>query len=71
MSSALEKIIHNSCKFTDEGYIHITVKDISQGVVLPTGYNNSIKLSTLSVEIKDSGIGSEYERSTTGPALTS
>jgi hypothetical protein len=58
VSSALGKIIHNACKFTDSGYVHITVQDDSRVAVLPAGYNNSIKLSTIMIDIKDSGRGS-------------
>lgn len=57
---ALGRIIQNSCKFTDKGYIHITVQDVSRDVVLPAGYDNSIKTSTVSIDIKDSGRGSEF-----------
>lgn len=56
---ALGKIIHNSCKFTEKGYIHITVQDVSRDVVLPAGYDNSIKVSNVSIDIKDSGRGSK------------
>lgn len=58
---ALGKLIHNACKFTEKGYIHITVQDVSRDVVLPSGYDNSIKISTVSIDIKDSGCGSEWE----------
>lgn len=63
MISALSKIIHNSCKFTEKGYIHITVQDISQDVALPNGYNNPVKLSTVAIDIKDTGKGSESQKS--------
>jgi len=56
---ALSKIVHNACKFTDKGYIHITVQDVSRDVVLPAGYDNSIRTSVVSIDIKDSGRGSE------------
>ena len=56
---ALGKIVHNSCKFTEKGYIHILVQDVSQDVVLPAGYDNSITISTVTIDIKDSGRGSE------------
>ena len=57
---ALSKIIHNAVKFTDKGYIHITVQDVSREAVLPAGYDNSIKMSTVSIDIKDSGCGSGF-----------
>lgn len=56
---ALSKIIANACKFTDKGYIHITVQDMSRDVVLPGGYDNSIKLSQVVFDVKDTGRGSE------------
>lgn len=56
---ALSKIIHNSCKFTDKGYIHITVQDNTRQVAIPAGYDNSMQISTVSIDIKDSGKGSE------------
>ena len=56
---AIGKIINNACRFTDEGYIHITVQDVSRLVVLPAGFDNSIRLSTVSIDIKDTGRGSE------------
>jgi len=55
----LGKIVHNACKFTEKGYIHITVQDVSRDVVLPAGYDNSIRTSVVSIDIKDSGQGSE------------
>ena len=57
--SALGKVIHNACKFTDKGYIHISMQDTSQDVVLPSGYDNSVKLSKVTIDIKDTGCGSE------------
>jgi signal transduction histidine kinase len=56
----LSKIINNALKFTDTGYIHITVQDMSRDVVLPGGYDNSIKLSQVVFDIKDTGRGSEF-----------
>ncbi|KAK4686457.1 hypothetical protein P7C73_g3663, partial [Tremellales sp. Uapishka_1] len=61
LSRALGKIIHNAIKFTDQGYIHISVQDVSREAVLPAGYDNSIKLSTVSIDIKDSGCGMSPE----------
>ena len=58
-SSALSKIIHNACKFTDKGYIHISMQDTTQDVVLPSGYDNSIKLSKVTIDVKDTGCGSK------------
>ncbi|OCF75572.1 hypothetical protein I204_04429 [Kwoniella mangroviensis CBS 8886] len=57
LSRALSKIVHNAVKFTDKGHVHITVQDVSRDVVLPGGYDNSIKLSTISIDIKDTGRG--------------
>ncbi|KAL7420450.1 hypothetical protein Q5752_004400 [Cryptotrichosporon argae] len=54
---ALSKIIDNALKFTDRGYIHVTVQDVSRDVRLPAGYDNPIKLSTISIDIKDTGRG--------------
>lgn len=51
--------MHNACKFTDKGYIHITVQDVSREINLPGGYDNSIKLSQVVVAVKDTGRGSE------------
>ncbi|ORY31773.1 hypothetical protein BCR39DRAFT_525320 [Naematelia encephala] len=61
VARALSKIIHNACKFTHRGFIHITVQDVSRDVVLPAGYDNSIRLSTISIDIKDSGCGMSGE----------
>ncbi|RSH83027.1 hypothetical protein EHS25_005737 [Saitozyma podzolica] len=57
LASALGKIIHNACKFTDKGYVHVTIQDASPDAVLPAGYDNSIKMSTVMINIKDSGRG--------------
>jgi signal transduction histidine kinase len=59
MLRALSKIIHNAVKFTNNGYVHITVQDVTREAALPTGYDNSIKLSTVSIDVKDSGVGSK------------
>ncbi|WWC88243.1 uncharacterized protein L201_003149 [Kwoniella dendrophila CBS 6074] len=61
LARALGKIVHNAVKFTDKGHVHITVQDISRDVVLPGGYDNSIKLSTVSIDIKDTGRGMSSE----------
>ncbi|KAK8864137.1 hypothetical protein IAR55_001383 [Kwoniella newhampshirensis] len=61
LSRALSKIIHNAVKFTDKGHVHITVQDISRDVVLPAGYDNSVRLSNVSIDIKDSGRGMSNE----------
>ncbi|WVQ84282.1 hypothetical protein IAT38_006434 [Cryptococcus sp. DSM 104549] len=58
---ALGKIIHNAVKFTDHGHIHITVQDVSRDVVMTAGYDNSIKISTVSIDIKDTGRGMSAE----------
>lgn len=58
--SALGKIIHNACKFTTEGYVHVTAQDVSRDVVLPAGYDNSIRTSIIAIDIKDTGTGSKY-----------
>lgn len=39
--------------------MHITVQDVSREVILPAGYDNSVKVSTISIDIKDTGRGSE------------
>ncbi|KIR78165.1 hypothetical protein I306_04783 [Cryptococcus gattii EJB2] len=57
LARATEKIIHNAIKFTDKGHVHITVQDVSREVILPTGYDNSVKVSTISIDIKDTGRG--------------
>ncbi|WWC63013.1 uncharacterized protein I303_105611 [Kwoniella dejecticola CBS 10117] len=57
LSRALGKIVHNAVKFTNKGHVHITVQDVSRDVVLPGGFDNSIKLSTVSIDIKDTGRG--------------
>lgn len=57
---AIGKIVHNACKFTDKGYVQVTVQDVSRDVVLPAGYDNSIRTSIISIDIKDSGKGSEF-----------
>ncbi|AFR98512.2 hypothetical protein C343_06491 [Cryptococcus neoformans C23] len=57
LARATGKVIHNAIKFTDKGHVHITVQDISREVILPTGYDNSLKVSTISIDIKDSGRG--------------
>ena len=59
---ALSRIIHNACKFTEKGYIHITIQDVSRHLNVPAGYDNSIKMSTVSIDIKDSGRGSELQK---------
>jgi signal transduction histidine kinase len=56
----LGKIIHNACKFTTEGYVHITAQDVSRDVVLPAFHDNSIRTSNVAIDVKDTGIGSEY-----------
>ncbi|EIW67759.1 hypothetical protein TREMEDRAFT_33498, partial [Tremella mesenterica DSM 1558] len=61
LTRALTKIIHNACKFTDKGHIHITVQDISHDVVLPAGYDNSIQMSVVSIDVKDTGRGMSAE----------
>ncbi|WVR06694.1 hypothetical protein IAU60_003726 [Kwoniella sp. DSM 27419] len=61
LARALGKIIHNAVKFTEKGHIHITMQDVSRDVVLPAGYDNSIKLSTVSFDIKDTGKGMSSE----------
>ncbi|WWD18838.1 hypothetical protein CI109_103293 [Kwoniella shandongensis] len=61
LSRALSKIIHNAVKFTDTGHVHITVQDISRDVVLPAGYDNSVRLSTVSIDVKDTGRGMSNE----------
>nr|XP_019013177.1 uncharacterized protein I206_02675 [Kwoniella pini CBS 10737]OCF51958.1 hypothetical protein I206_02675 [Kwoniella pini CBS 10737] len=57
LSRALGKVIHNAIKFTKKGHVHITVQDVSRDVVLPGGFDNSIKLSMVSIDIKDTGRG--------------
>ncbi|WWC96361.1 hypothetical protein V866_003228 [Kwoniella sp. B9012] len=57
LSRALSKIVHNAVKFTEKGHVHITVQDVSRDVALPGGYDNSIKISTVSIEVKDTGRG--------------
>ncbi|KIR70576.1 hypothetical protein I310_05828 [Cryptococcus deuterogattii CA1014] len=57
LARATEKIIHNAIKFTDKGHVHITVQDVSREVILPAGYDNSVKVSTISIDIKDTGRG--------------
>ncbi|WVF69066.1 hypothetical protein IAT40_003840 [Kwoniella sp. CBS 6097] len=61
LARSLGKIVHNAIKFTDRGHVHITVQDISRDVVLPAGYDNSIKISTVSIDIKDTGKGMSTE----------
>ncbi|OCF44334.1 hypothetical protein I317_01779 [Kwoniella heveanensis CBS 569] len=61
LARSLGKIIHNAVKFTDRGHVHITVQDISRDVVLPADFDNSIKLSTVSIDIKDTGKGMSTE----------
>lgn len=56
---ALSKIVSNACKFTEKGYIHISVQDMSRDVALPGGYDNSIRLSHIVFDIKDTGKGSK------------
>ncbi|WRT66765.1 uncharacterized protein IL334_003728 [Kwoniella shivajii] len=57
LARALGKLVHNAVKFTEKGHVHITVQDVSRDVALPGGYDNSIKLSTISIDIKDTGRG--------------
>jgi signal transduction histidine kinase len=52
--------VHNALKFTTSGYVHVTVQDVSRDVVLPGGYDNSMKVSTVFIDIKDSGRGSKF-----------
>ncbi|WVQ96575.1 hypothetical protein IAU59_003680 [Kwoniella sp. CBS 9459] len=61
LARSLGKIIHNAVKFTDRGHVHITVQDVSRDVVLPAGYDNSVKISTVSIDIKDTGKGMSTE----------
>ncbi|WVN85689.1 uncharacterized protein L203_100838 [Cryptococcus depauperatus CBS 7841] len=57
IARALGKIIHNAVKFTEKGHVHITVQDISREFILPIGFDNSINVSTVSIDIKDTGRG--------------
>ncbi|EAL17185.1 hypothetical protein CNBN0140 [Cryptococcus deneoformans B-3501A] len=57
LARATGKVIHNAIKFTDKGHVHITVQDVSREVILPAGYDNSLKVSTVSIDIKDNGRG--------------
>ncbi|ODN93564.1 hypothetical protein L198_05430 [Cryptococcus wingfieldii CBS 7118] len=57
LTRALGKIVHNAVKFTEKGHVHITVQDLSREVALPTGYDNSMRESTISIDVKDSGVG--------------
>ncbi|TYJ53875.1 hypothetical protein B9479_005497 [Cryptococcus floricola] len=57
LARALGKIVHNAVKFTEMGHVHITVQDVSREVALPTGYDNSMRESTISIDVKDSGVG--------------
>ncbi|ODN74183.1 hypothetical protein L202_07633 [Cryptococcus amylolentus CBS 6039] len=57
LARALGKIVHNAVKFTEKGHVHITVQDLSREVALPTGYDNSMRESTISIDVKDSGVG--------------
>jgi signal transduction histidine kinase len=56
---AVHKIVHNAFKFTEKGHVHITVQDVSRDVVLPGGYDNPMKISTVFIDVKDSGRGSK------------
>jgi hypothetical protein len=56
----LGKIIHDACKFTTEGYLHIMAQHVSRDVVLPAFYDNPIRTSIVAIDVKDTGIGSEY-----------
>ncbi|WVQ73540.1 hypothetical protein IAR50_003116 [Cryptococcus sp. DSM 104548] len=57
LARALGKIVHNAIKFTEKGHVHITVQDLSREVALPNGYDNSMRESSIAIDVKDSGVG--------------
>jgi CheY-like chemotaxis protein len=57
--------VHNACKFTDTGYVHVTIQDKSPDVALPlsTEYESDSSSGvtfTVVIDIRDSGKGSEF-----------